>query len=97
MLSSSPDVGGDANLQGGVEEPEPDLAGGDAYLQESVDVLTHPKSISIILFHAYFLSFHYPLFSSILISTNSAKSLYSYNIIIRHLPSEAIFHNISGF
>ena len=50
-----PGVGGDADLQGGVEEPEPDLVGGDADLQEGVDVLTHPNSISIILFHHYFL------------------------------------------
>ena len=32
-----PGVGGDADLQGGVEEPEPVLVGGDADLQEGVE------------------------------------------------------------
>ena len=52
---SPPDVGGDANLQGGVEEPEPELVEGKADLQEGVDVLTYPTSTYIIPFHACFL------------------------------------------
>ena len=32
LLLFPPDVGGDANLQGGVEEPEPDLVEGKADL-----------------------------------------------------------------
>ena len=41
-----PGLGGDTDLQGGVEEPEPVLVGGDAGLQEGVE---EPELVTTLL------------------------------------------------